>query len=110
MTDLKGVHDIPTAQSLVNRSMPTSRADLMTQLARMEREQAKLERELDLWIGKQRKTQKRLRQIQQRMELLQRALDESSGDQKRRHDDVARQRADVESRASKPARVVSLEY
>lgn len=80
----KGMHDIPTAQSLSSRSIPASRDKIMTQLARMEQERARLERELDIWVGKQQQTEERLQQVRQRIELLQQALDELPADEERR--------------------------
>jgi hypothetical protein len=72
----KGLHHIPTAQSLINRSIPASRAEVVAQLARMEHEKGRLERELNVWVGKQQQTEGRLQQVQQHIELLQGTLEE----------------------------------
>jgi hypothetical protein len=75
----KGMHDIASAQTLINRSVPATRAQVMAQLARMEYERARLERELALWAGKRERTQSRLGKVQQHIGLLQQALDQAPG-------------------------------
>lgn len=105
---LKGIHDIPTAQSLINRSIPATRDKIMTQLARMEQERARLERELDVWDGKQQQTEARLQQVRQHIELLQQALDKSPAAEGRR--DSGTQRAADDGRKAKGWREIPLEY
>jgi TolA-binding protein len=104
----KGMHDIPTAQSLVSRSIPASRAKIMTQLARMEQERERLERESNVWGGKQQQTEDRLQQVRQRIELLQRALDELPADEERK--DSGTRRMAGEERKAKGWREIPLEY
>ena len=104
----KGMHDIATAQSLISRSIPATRAQMVTRLARMEHERERLERELKVWGGKQEQTDERLRQVRQRIELLQRALDESSADEERK-DSGGRQTANDKQEA-KSWQEISLEY
>jgi len=96
----KGMHDIATAETLINRSIPASRAQMVARLARMEHERARLERELNVWLGQQQQTEWRLQQVRQHMELLQRALDRDGG---------GRQTADDERKA-KGLREIPLEY
>ncbi len=74
----RGMHDIATAQSLINRSVPATRAQMVAQLARMEHERERLERELNVWAGKQKQTEGRLQQVRRHITLLQGALNESS--------------------------------
>ena len=76
----RGMQDVPTAQTLINRSVPASRVQIVAQLARMEHEKVRLERELSVWVGKQKETEGRLQQARQHIELLQGALDKSSAD------------------------------
>ena len=75
--NVKGMRDVATAQTLINRSIPASRAQIVAQLARMEHEQARLERELNTWAGKQQQTQWRLQKLREHTALLQHALDTS---------------------------------
>jgi len=83
----KGMHDIATAQSHVNyRSIPATRAKTVAQLARMEHERARLERELNVWVRKQQQSERRLRQVLQYIGLLQRVLD-GDGDRGQAADD-----------------------
>jgi len=104
----KGMHDIPTAQSLISRSAPASRAKMMRQLAQVEQDRARLEGELEVWISKQKQTEERLRQVQQRIELLQQALDKSPAAEGRR--DGGTQRAADDGRKTKGWREIPLEY
>jgi len=104
----KGMHDIPTAQSLSSRSILASRAKIVPQLGRMEQERARLERELDMWVGKQQQTEGRLQQVRQRIELLQRALDKLPADEERR--DSGAQPAADDGRKAKGWQEITLEY
>jgi hypothetical protein len=70
-----GMRDIPTIQGLRNQSMPTTREQAVAEVARMEHEKARLQRELGIWLGNQEKTQNRLRQVEERLTRLQEMLD-----------------------------------
>lgn len=74
----KGMHKIRTAQSLINRSVPASQAQIAAQLARMEHERVRLERELKVWLGKHHQTEARLERVRQDITLLKVALDTES--------------------------------
>jgi hypothetical protein len=104
----KGMHDIPTAQSFSSRSIPASRDKIMTQLARMEQERARLERVLDVWVGKQKEDEGRLQQVRQRTELLQQALDKLPAAEGRR--DSGTQPTTDDGRKAKGWREIPLEY
>ena len=67
----KGMRDIPTMYGLAKRSKPNSRDEAITELARLEHEKARLERELNLWQENQKRTQQRLQTILNRLVLLQ---------------------------------------
>ena len=71
----RGMRDIPTIQGLRNRSVPASRAQTVSELARLEHEKARLERELHIWIANQKKTENRLQQAEERIVLLQKTMD-----------------------------------
>lgn len=73
---VRSMRDIPTIQGLRNRSMPATREQAMSELARLEHEKARLERELSIWIANQKKTENRLQQLQERVTLLQTVMDE----------------------------------
>jgi len=70
----KGMRDIPTIQGLNSRSVPDTRQQAATELARLEHEKARLERNLKMWINNQKKTEGRLRQVEERLALVQQVL------------------------------------
>jgi predicted nucleic acid-binding Zn-ribbon protein len=73
----KGMRDIPTIQGLRNRSVPSNREQIVSELARLEHEKARLEREISIWVSNQKKTESRLKQAQDRIDLLQKIMDET---------------------------------
>jgi exonuclease VII small subunit len=75
-TQARGMRDIPTIQGLRNRSVPKSREQTVSELARLEHEKARLERELNIWIANQKKTENRLQQAHERIVILQKILEE----------------------------------
>ncbi|MBU0493738.1 MAG: hypothetical protein KKA73_04485 [Chloroflexi bacterium] len=74
MTKARGMRDIPTIQGLRNRATPVTREQAVTELARLEHEKARLQRELNTWIVNQEKTEERLRQLEERLSLVQQIL------------------------------------
>jgi hypothetical protein len=76
----RGMRDIPTIQGLRNRSVPNTREQTVSELARMEHEKARLERELSIWMRKREVTEDHLRQVQERITLLQQTLNPISPD------------------------------
>jgi septal ring factor EnvC (AmiA/AmiB activator) len=78
--EAKGMRDIPTVQGLRNRSVPTTREQAVTELARLEHEKSRLERELNMWINNQKKTEGRLQRVKERLALLQQVLDPPAAD------------------------------
>jgi hypothetical protein len=77
---VRGMRDIPTIQGLRNRSLPASREQAVAEVARMEHEKARLERELAIWLGNQRNTEKRLLQVEERLVSLEQILNPPDGD------------------------------
>ena len=67
----KGMRDIPTQYGLAKRSKPNSRDEAITELARLEHEKARLEREMALWQENQQRTEKRLQAVTDRLVILQ---------------------------------------
>lgn len=76
--DIRGMRDAPTHQGLGNRSVPSTREQIMTELARLEHERARLEREISMWIDNRKKAEGRLQRVAERIALLEQAMDESS--------------------------------
>jgi hypothetical protein len=77
---VRSMRDIPTIQGLRSRSVPASREQAVAEMARMEHEKARLERELEMWLGNQRNAEKRLRQVEERLAGLEQILNPSDGD------------------------------
>lgn len=73
----KGIRDIPTLQLLSKRKLFSTREQAASDIARLEHDKARLERELKLWTTKQAQTEKRLAQVQQQLGMLQQVLNES---------------------------------
>jgi hypothetical protein len=72
---VRGMRDVPTIQGLRNRALPTTRAQAVTEVARLEHEKARLQRELEMWQANEKKTSHRLARVQERLALLQHILD-----------------------------------
>ncbi len=77
---VKSMRDIPTIQGLRHHSMPKTREQVVTDLASLEREKARLGRELNIWVDNQKKTEDRLRQVDERLALLQQIIDPPAAD------------------------------
>lgn len=71
----KGVHDIPTLQTLNRRRAQQSRRQLVAELARMEQTKARLETERDIWSDNQQRTSRRLERICQQIAECERVLE-----------------------------------
>ncbi len=76
----RGMRDIPTIQGLRHRSLPTSREQTVAEVARLEHEKSRLKRELNLWIGHQKRTESQLQQVEERLAVLQQILDQPADD------------------------------
>jgi len=71
------MRDIPTHQGLkYHRSAPANREQIMSELAQLEHENARLEREITIWLSNQKRTQTRIEQVQKRMHLMRRMFEE----------------------------------
>ncbi len=104
---VRSMRDIPTIQGLRNRSVPATREQVMSELARLEHEKARLERELNIWLANQKKTAGRLQQLQERVNLLQTVMDEISP-KKRKLDPGSEQAEKIDDKNG--WHEVSLEY
>lgn len=78
--DIKSMRDIPTIQGLRHRSLPTTREQTVAEVARLEHEKARLGRELNLWTDHQKRTEDQLRQVEERLTILQQILDQTADD------------------------------
>jgi hypothetical protein len=109
---VRGMRDIPTVQGLRSRSIPASREQAVAEVARMEHEKARLERELDIWLGNQRNTEKRLRQVEERLAGLEQILNPPDGDgaTKRPARHVPTERTDGGEEEVRRWREIPLEY
>jgi len=73
--DMRGMRDIPTIQGLRHCSQPSTREQTVAAIARLEHEKARLRREMAMWNQNREKTAGRLQQVEERLALLQQALD-----------------------------------
>jgi hypothetical protein len=76
----RGMRNIPTIQGLRHRSLPTTREQTVGELARLEHEKARLNRELKLWMDHQKRTQGQLQKVEERLTLLQQILEPPAAD------------------------------
>jgi len=108
MTRTKGMRDIPTIQGITRRSQPKTREQTVTELARLEHEQARVERELNIWLENQKQAELRLQKVKERIALLQQALYGPPAD--RRRASAEDSSGDDSRQEAKTWQKVSLEY
>ncbi len=70
-----GMRDIPTIQGLRHRATPGTREQTVAEVARLEHEKARLQRELDIWLSNQERTARRIQQVEERLAMLQEMLE-----------------------------------
>ena len=75
MIKIKGMRDIQTLHGRVDCAAARTRAQVAAQLAYLEREKDRLERELGVWTGNQKRAGSRLQSVGQRIALLQGILE-----------------------------------
>ncbi len=109
---LRGMRDIPTIQGVHHHSLPGTREQTVAEIARLEHEKARLEREMGIWSDNQARTEKRIRQVEERLASLQEILDpQPSKAAKRRNGRRERSDGDAgDDDQSKGWDAVSLEY
>ncbi len=66
----RGMREIPTAFGLAKRSKPNSRDEAITEMARLKHEKARLEREMALWVQNEKRTEKHLQKVRDRLAML----------------------------------------
>jgi len=101
---LRGMRDVSTVQTLADRSPAKNREQAVTELARLEHEKARLERELDIWATNQKKTLDRLDKVGARLALLRYLLEPPADEQPPRHARATR-RPTQESAASEESEI-----
>jgi septal ring factor EnvC (AmiA/AmiB activator) len=88
--DLRGMRDIPTIQGLRHRSLPTTREQTVAEVARLEHEKVRLQRELNLWLEHQERTEKQLQQVEDRLDILHQIMDQSATERSTKPSDRGR--------------------
>ena len=109
----RGMRDIPTIQGNSSRSVPRTREQVVTELARLEHEKARLERELKIWSSNQQKTVDRLQRVEGRLAILQQALNPPSAEGSTEHSEAHRspaQSAEGSKGETRRWREVKLDY
>ena len=74
----KGIHDIPTARTALNRRTDNSRASTMAELARLEQEKARHARGMKIQLMLMKETERRMSSVDQQIERLECILAEST--------------------------------
>lgn len=87
------MRDIPTNQGLNSRSLPKKRKQAITELARLEHEKSRLERELEMWLENQKQTEARLEKIDARLASLREMVESPAGDETPKRTPVRRRSA-----------------
>lgn len=81
---IRGMREVRTARELTMNSLRVSQAQLVAELAHAEHEKARLERELTMWVANQRKAERQLQRVMERIGLLWNSLDKRSPRRKRK--------------------------
>lgn len=77
---IKGMRDIQTIYGRVHRVLSRTRAQVVAELAYLEHEKDRLERELAIWVTNQKQTEGRYESVRKRISVLQGILEEQSAD------------------------------
>ena len=67
---IKGLKDIRTSKGMLSRAMPRTKARMVAELAFLEHQREKLEREVALWAHHEGQARDQLRRIEQRAGVL----------------------------------------
>jgi hypothetical protein len=90
--EVRGLKDIATHNSTVNRGMPGTRQRAAFELALLEHEKTRLQREIGMWTANQKQAETRLRSARERSALLTKLLQEAAvGERSRRRPRTRRQ-------------------
>lgn len=78
--NIKGIRHITMLHRLASRPVPRSREGILSELTHLEREKARLEREMKSLLHNQKKTERHLREAQERSALLERVRQKACAD------------------------------
>ena len=79
--NIKGLDHIPKPlEGIASRTAPRSRAQVLSELSSLQRQQERLEKKLKVWINNQKQTECDLRRVQQRRAFLEGLLDRAPAD------------------------------
>ena len=106
--NIKGARDITTTNAVAHGPQRTSRARAARELALLEQQKDQLERELKMWVNNQKRAERRLGPMQERIALLQRVVGESFADHPPSSADKGS--GDGRRQAAATCREVTLEY
>jgi hypothetical protein len=110
---VKGMRSLATLQTVRNNARPSSRAEMAAQLARLEHERFRGERELHVFEEKKAHALEALQQTQARIDQLKRALydsEENQGEMTRIPAGQSEQDDEKSKTDSKKVRTVTLGY
>ena len=80
----KGLRNLRTLQATTRRDKANSHEQAVAELARLEHEKARLQRELDVWEQNRRRTEQHLQRVEARLGVVRRNIDLSGGEAVRR--------------------------
>ena len=103
--EIKGLRDIATHNSAINRVMPRTRAGAAFELALLEHQKSNIERELGIWAANQKRAEMRLQSVRERSVILRKILEDAAGEQQK-----GIRRKSRRSRPKPAWRPVTLEY
>ena len=108
----KGMRSISTIWGRVNRSVPNTPECAATEVAHIAHEKARLERELEIWVGNANKVRKRLSEMQERLVVLQAVVARTANDSSTAHPKPRRgnQMENQSEAGRKVYRKVEMEY
>lgn len=109
---VRTMRDVPTIQGLRNKATPTTREQAVTEVARLEHELARLQRELNMWTVNQSKTAERMQRVEQRLAMLKEILDPGREETSERQAGRVRasEKAEDEGQGNKGRRTVNFQY
>jgi hypothetical protein len=111
MIKVKGAGDIQTSCGRgAHGGTARTRAQVVAELAYLEHEKDRLERELGVWTGNQKRAENRLQSAHQRIALLQGILEVEQPSAKRRPPSTKEEAPDSSQEAETSWREIPLEY
>ena len=110
---VRGMRSLATIQTVRNKARPSSRAEMAAQLARLEHERFRVERELQIFEEKKAHALEALKQTRARIDQLQQALyepEENRSEVTRGSSGQAEQGDKGSTKGTKSVRTVTLGY